>query len=70
MVQAFQDLQALGDDAVRFVALDMGNEANAAGIVFKLAVEAVRARGADFVRAGRDHAGLSARDQKTNFQQL
>jgi hypothetical protein len=36
MVEVLQDQQALLDDRVRFAALDVGDEANAAGVVFVL----------------------------------
>ena len=45
MVEVLEDLQTLQDDAVRLVALDVGDEADAAGIVFLTrAVETVGSR--------------------------
>ncbi len=38
VIQVFQDLQTLLDDCVAFLALDMGHEADAAGVMFVLRV--------------------------------
>ena len=34
MIQIEKDLKAFGDDSVRLYALDVGDKANAAGVVF------------------------------------
>ncbi|MNT48849.1 hypothetical protein D3C72_1856530 [compost metagenome] len=48
MVQVFQDLQTLLDDRVAFLALDVRNETDAAGVMFVLGVvQALGRRHAD-----------------------
>jgi hypothetical protein len=36
MLHVFQNCQSIGNNLVRFIAFDIGNEANAAGVAFKI----------------------------------
>jgi hypothetical protein len=48
VIQVFQDFQALLDDGVAFAALDVSNETDATGVMFKIgAVKALGRRQAD-----------------------
>jgi hypothetical protein len=59
VVQVLEDLQPLLDDAVRSHALDVGDEADAAGIVLvSRAVQAVGGGGGKFLAAGGAHRAL------------
>ena len=53
MVKVVQDAQPLGDDVVRLVALDVGDEADAAGVVFvRGLVQTAGSGGEDFFVGG------------------
>jgi len=53
VVEVLEDLQALLDDGVRPVALDVGDEADAAGVVLVCGVvQAAGGGGADFFVSG------------------
>ena len=60
MVQVLQDLQALLDDGVAFLALDVGDETDAAGVMFVLGV--VQALGGRQTDAARIDGGRLGRE--------
>ena len=60
VVEVLEDLQALRDDAVRALALDVGDEADAAGIVFVgRVVQAFGGGGFEFLAGGDAHVARS-----------
>ena len=60
VIDVFEDLQTLSHDAVRLVALDMGNKADTPGIVFGIGIQTGFNGCPDFLGSGRAGGGSIA----------